>query len=77
MSLDIHSAVQVTLVILAIVVILMIWQGINAIKKARRLPFFRLRRNRTLKGWRLLGGSFLLIVIIAASCVLCSNVHSH
>lgn len=63
MSLDIHSAVQVTLLILLFLIVLMIWQGITSIKNARRLPFFRLRRNRTLRGWRLLGGSILLIIL--------------
>jgi len=54
MSLDIHTAVQTVLVIIFVAIVLSIWQGIVAIRKARRLPFFRMRRDQMLRGWRLL-----------------------
>ncbi len=63
MALDIHSAVQTTLVILVITIFIFIWQGVTSIRSARKLPFFRLRRNKTILGWRLLLGSLLLIII--------------
>ncbi|MGB9668945.1 MAG: hypothetical protein ACPL3P_05270 [Anaerolineales bacterium] len=63
MSLDIHTGIQVTVVILVFAILIMIWQGINSIKNARRLPFFRLRRVRTLRGWRLLGGAVALFIL--------------
>jgi len=55
MSLDIHTAVQTALVISVIAFILSIWFGIQAIRKARALPFFRMRRETMTRGWRLLG----------------------
>ena len=54
MNLDIHTAVQTALIITIIAFIVTIWQGIRLIKKARTLPFFRIRRVTMLRGWRLL-----------------------
>ena len=55
MELDIHSAVQVSLVISVIALVASIWFGIQSIRKARDLPFFRMRRVMLTRGWRLLG----------------------
>lgn len=54
MSLDIHTAVQTALVISILAILLSIWQGIASIRKARTLPFFRMRREEMVRGWRLL-----------------------
>lgn len=54
MALDIHTAVQTALVISVIALILSIWFGIQSIRKARALPFFRMRRDTMTRGWRLL-----------------------
>jgi hypothetical protein len=54
MSLDIHTGVQTVLAILIIALIVSIWRGINSIRKARSMPFFRMRRERMVRGWRLL-----------------------
>jgi type VI secretion system secreted protein VgrG len=53
-DLDIHTAVQTALVITAILMLISIWRGIVSIRTARSLPFFRMRRQRMLHGWRLL-----------------------
>jgi len=63
MSLDIHTAVQTTLLIIAVVILFSIWRGIVSIRGARRLPFFRLRRERMVHGWRLLFFSLVLLVV--------------
>jgi hypothetical protein len=55
MELDIHSAVQVSLVISVLALIASIWFGIQSIRKARDLPFFRMRRVTLTRGWRLMG----------------------
>lgn len=55
MSLDIHTAIQTALVISLIALVLSVWYGIQSIRKARTLPFFRLRRETMTRGWRLLG----------------------
>ncbi|NLG73452.1 MAG: hypothetical protein GX495_15590 [Chloroflexi bacterium] len=62
-SLDIHTGVQTALVISVILFFLSIWQGITSIRSARRLPFFRMRRQRMLRGWRLLFSSIFFAVL--------------
>jgi hypothetical protein len=67
MSLDIHSAVQVTIAIAAAAFFISIWRGIALVRKARTLPFFRMRRDMTVRGWRLLtlwGFVWLIIVFL-------------
>lgn len=54
MSLDIHSAIQTALVITIFALFFSVWQGIVSIRKARGLPFFRMRREQMVRGWRLL-----------------------
>lgn len=54
MALDIHTAIRTALVISVIALILSIWFGIQSIRKARALPFFRMRRDTMTRGWRLL-----------------------
>ncbi len=54
LSLDIRTAVQVALAITILVTVLCLWYGIRAIRKARGLPFFRLRREQMMRGWRML-----------------------
>jgi hypothetical protein len=55
MSLDIHTAVQTAIVISILAVIFSILTGIRSIQKARTLKFFRMRRDRMVRGWRLMG----------------------
>jgi hypothetical protein len=55
MDLDIHTAVQTALVISLIAMLLSIVFGIRSIRKARGLPFFRMRRITMTRGWSLLG----------------------
>lgn len=64
MSFDIHTGVQTALLILGLMVVMFVWRGIRSITTARRLPFFRMRRERMVRGWRLL--FFSVILIIAA-----------
>jgi hypothetical protein len=64
MSLDIRTGILTAQVIIAVLVILFTWQGIRSIRTARRLPFFRMRRERMLRGWRLLFGAVLLVVFV-------------
>jgi len=54
MSLDIHTAIQTAIILTLLAMALSIWQGIVSIRKARQLPFFRMRRERMVRGWRLL-----------------------
>jgi len=63
MQLDIHTGIQAALVILVLVVILLIWRGISAIRSARGLPFFRMRRERMVRGWRMFFFAVLFIII--------------
>jgi type VI secretion system secreted protein VgrG len=67
MSLDIHTAVQTAVVLAALGLVLSVWGGIRTIRRARSLRFFRMRRDRMVRGWRLiffgisLGGIALLV----------------
>ena len=61
LSLDIHTAVQTALLIVLALILFSISRGISAIRSARRLPFFRMRRERMLRGWKLLVVSLFLI----------------
>jgi membrane protease YdiL (CAAX protease family) len=54
MSLDIHTAVQTAIVIAILTIFFSIWAGIRSIRKARTLKFFRMRRDRMVRGWRLM-----------------------
>ena len=63
MSLDIHTAVQTALLIIILVIVVSIWRGITSIRSARHLPFFRMRRDRMIRGWRLLMMAMILIIL--------------
>jgi hypothetical protein len=63
LSLDIHTAVQTALVISIVALIFSIWQGIASIRNARNLPFFRMRRQRMVRGWRLLFTAIVLALV--------------
>ena len=64
MSLDIHTAVQTALVISVVALVLSIWFGVQSIRKARSLPFFRMRRETMTRGWRLLLWGFFFALLI-------------
>ncbi len=59
LSLDFHTAIQTALVITLVALVITLWQGIRSLRAARRLPFFRMRRERILHGWRLFFWSLL------------------
>lgn len=63
LNLDIRTAVQTTLVITALLALASLWSGFNAIRKARTLKFFRMRRDRMVAGWRLLFTGLVLVVL--------------
>ena len=62
-DLDIHTAVQTTLIILGVLIVLFVWRGILSIRNARRLRFFRMRRERMMRGWRLIITALILIPV--------------
>jgi hypothetical protein len=63
LPLDIRSGVVVLVGILAALALLSLWRGAAAIRNARKLPFFRMRRERMVGGWRLIFFALLLIPI--------------
>lgn len=62
-SLDIHSAVQAATVLAILGLLLCVWLGIRSIRKAHTLRFFRMRRDRMVRGWRLLFFAVVLGVL--------------
>ncbi|HEX9013976.1 MAG TPA: hypothetical protein VF813_10680 [Anaerolineaceae bacterium] len=53
MNLDIHSAVQTSLLIILVAILLTTWVGVRTIRSGAHLPFFRKRRDRMVRGWRM------------------------
>ncbi len=60
---DIQSGFIAIAVILVVIALISIWSGIHDIQSARRMTFFRLRRQRIAAGWRLLGLAAILVVL--------------
>lgn len=54
-ELDVLSGLRVSILLAAAGMLAAIWSGMRLLQTARSLPYFRLRRNRLLTGWRLLG----------------------
>lgn len=64
MALDIHTAVQAAIVLAILGILFSVWAGINAIRNAHNLKFFRMRRDRMVRGWRLLFFALILGFLI-------------
>lgn len=63
---DIHSGVIAIVIMAALVAIFSLWRGLRALQSARKMTFYRLRRQREAGGWRLLGLGILLILFAFA-----------
>jgi len=60
---EIRAAVQTTVLLAILGMILYLWLGMRTIRTARVLPFFRRRQEGMVRGWRmLLAGIFLAVV---------------
>lgn len=64
-SLDIHTAVITATVIAVFFGVILIWRGISNIFGARKLPFFRMRRDRQVRGWRQATWAVVLFILAA------------
>jgi type VI secretion system secreted protein VgrG len=62
-SLDIHTAVQAAIILSIAGIVLSVWSGVRSIRKARTLKFFRMRRDRMVRGWRLFFFAFFLGIL--------------
>lgn len=63
---DIHSGVIAIMIMAALIAIFSLWRGLRALQSARKMTFYRLRRQREAGGWRLLGLGILLILFAFA-----------
>ena len=63
---DIQSGFIAIAVILAVIALISMWNGIRDIQAARKMTFFRLRRQRIAGGWRLFGLALVLAVLAIA-----------
>lgn len=61
--LDISTAITTALVLTILIGLISAWVGVRSIASARRLPFFRMRRDRSLMGWRMLFMAVLCAVL--------------
>jgi type VI secretion system secreted protein VgrG len=63
-DLDVLSFLKAALVILALGVVFSFWAGIRSIRSSRSLPYFRLRRDRLVLGWRMILIAVLMAVVV-------------
>jgi len=63
MQLDIQTGIQTALAIISLLFVIFIWRGIVSIRAGRKLPFFRMRRERMIRGWRLFFGALVLAIL--------------
>jgi len=59
-AVDIHTFVQVALLLTLAGIVASIWIGIRSLVTAHKVKFFRLRQERTLHGWKALLNSVIL-----------------
>ncbi|MBI3159984.1 MAG: hypothetical protein HYZ26_10340 [Chloroflexi bacterium] len=59
-DLDILTGLKAVLILALAGMLASLWGGVRTLQTARTLPYFRMRRNRLLTGWRLVGLSFVL-----------------
>ena len=62
-NLDIRTAVQVAIALMVLGAVVNLWFGIRALRGARGVPFFRLRHERMVKGWRMLIYAVALVLL--------------
>ncbi len=60
---DIHAGIIATAILLVVFAIVSIRAGLQTIRSARKMTFYRLRQQRVAGGWRLFGLALLLIVL--------------
>ena len=60
---DIQTGVIAVVVLLAVLVVITMRSGLRTIQLARKMTFYRLRRQREAEGWRLVGISFFMLMI--------------
>ncbi len=62
-TLDIRTGVQTAIILASIFAILSLISGALAIRKARQIPYFRLRREQMVHGWRSIVTALSLMLI--------------
>ncbi len=62
-DLDIRTAVQVAIVLSVVGALINLIRGVRSIRGAQNTPFFRLRRDRIVRGWRLLFFAVFLVIL--------------
>lgn len=60
MNLDIQTGVITAVIVILAIALLAVWAGIAAIRAGSRLMYFRKRRDRVVRGWRLIFTGVLL-----------------
>lgn len=63
LNLDIRSFLQTATIIGLAGFVLLFWRGLQHIRSSGDLPYFRLRRQQLVRGWRFLGTSILLGIL--------------
>ncbi|MBI2757304.1 MAG: hypothetical protein HYX49_01345 [Chloroflexi bacterium] len=60
---DIRSGIIATIILLALFAVFSFWRGMRTLQSARKMTFYRLRRQREAGGWRLLGLAIILVAL--------------
>jgi len=63
MTLDIHTGIQTALVLTILAILFSLWSGGQSLLKARKLKFFRMRRDRQVAAWRLIFFGLVMILV--------------
>lgn len=58
---DIRAGILTAIFLMIVFVVVMTWSGIQAIRSVRKIPYYRMKQDRLVHGWRLIGFSILLV----------------
>lgn len=60
-QLDIRTGVLTAISVTAVIALISLISGVRAILSGRQIPYFRMRREQVVRGWRRLFFSFILV----------------
>jgi hypothetical protein len=61
-AMDIRAGITAAIVLSAVGVLISVWLGVRAIRAARHITYFRIKRQQVAAGWRLIGLALVLSV---------------
>jgi len=62
-QLDVHTGVQTAVVIASVLTVIGIITGLRAVFQSRNIPYYRMRRERNVRGWRNILFAFVMAAV--------------